>query len=75
MVVKRIHLHVFHMCTPLSSYPLAVVGNSGGSSFECSNWVVQLAAEIHWLVGVSCEGFEGQFLVILIAIEAEERHR
>jgi hypothetical protein len=36
---------------------------------------VHLGTEINRLVGVSCDGFEGQFLAILIAIEAKERHR
>jgi hypothetical protein len=46
------------LCTLLSSYPLAVLGNSGGSCFECSDWVVERAKEIHRVVGVSGVGFE-----------------
>jgi hypothetical protein len=58
--------------SPLSSYPLAVLGDLCGLGFECSNWVVQIAMGFYRLVGLSCEGFEGQLLAILIAIEAEE---
>jgi hypothetical protein len=36
---------------------------------------MQLVTEIYWLVGISCEGFEGEFLAILIAIEVEECHK
>jgi hypothetical protein len=60
---------------PLSSYPLTVLGNLGGLGFECSDWVVQNAMGFYRLVGVSCKGFEGQLLAMLIAIEAEEYHR
>ncbi len=50
------------LCTPLSSYPLSVLGNSCSPSLEYSDWVVQLATTIYRLVGVPCEGFEGHFL-------------
>jgi hypothetical protein len=35
-----------------------------------SDWVLQCAKEIRCVVGVSCEGFEEQFMAILTAIEA-----
>jgi hypothetical protein len=60
--------------TPLNSYPL-VLGNSGGSSFECSDWVVQRVKEIHMIVGICCVGSEEQFLALLIAIEIETRRQ
>jgi hypothetical protein len=44
------------LCTCLSSYSLAVLGNFGGSSFGCSDWLVQRAREIHRAVG-SCAVF------------------
>lgn len=61
--------------SPLSSYPLAVLGELGSSRFEISDWVVQVAMGFHQLVGVSCKGFEGQLLAILTAIEVEEVRR
>ena len=35
---------------PLSSFSFAVLGNASGSSFECLDWVVQRAREIHQVV-------------------------
>lgn len=46
---------------PPKLLPLCCVGEVGRFKFECSNWVMQLATEIYWLVGISCEGFEGDF--------------
>jgi hypothetical protein len=60
--------------SPLSSYPLTVLGDLVGPGFECFDWVVQNAIGFYWLVGVSCEGFEGSF-AMLRAIKAKEYHR
>jgi hypothetical protein len=47
------------VCEPLSCCsPLA------------SSWVLQKVKVIRHVVGLSCEGFEGQFMVLLTAIEA-----
>jgi len=47
----------------------AALGNSSYSVLEYSDWVVQIAKEIHQVEGVSCVGFELQFMEILTAIE------
>lgn len=47
-----------------------MLGNSGYLDLEYSDWVVQIAKAIHQVFGVSCVGFEEQFMEILIAIEA-----
>lgn len=35
-----------------------------------SNWVLEKVKEIRHLVGISCEGFEGEFMALFTAIEA-----
>lgn len=57
------------LSTPQSSYPLIVLGNSGGSSLESLDWVVQIATKIHQRMGVSCEGFD------LTPIEVEAHYK
>jgi hypothetical protein len=47
-----------------------MLGKSGYSDSEYSDWVVQIAKEIHRVVGVSCVDFAKQFMAILTAIEA-----
>jgi hypothetical protein len=39
------------LCTPPSFYSLVVLEDLGVSSFECLDWVVQIATEIHRLCG------------------------
>jgi hypothetical protein len=63
------------LCTPLSSYPPVVLGNSCYSSLEYSDWVLQRMKEIHRVVGVSCVGFEEQFMALLTFIEASCSHK
>lgn len=63
------------LCTPLCSYPHAVLENSGYSSLEYSYRVLQRVKETHWIVGVLCVGFEEQFMAILRAIEASRSHK
>lgn len=45
--------------TPLNSFHLKV-----------SDWVIRKAIEINYCVGMTCEGFEDEFLALLTAIEA-----
>lgn len=56
------------LCCPLSSYPPIVLGN-----FGYSNLVLQIVKDCLWIMGVSCVGYEKQFIALLTVIE-ERRH-
>lgn len=53
---------------PLNSCPPLEYEKSRG--INSSTWVLQKVKEIRQHVGISCEGFEAEFMVILTAIEA-----
>lgn len=36
---------------------------------RASKWVLNKAREVQWCIGLSCEGFEDQFIALLTAIE------
>jgi hypothetical protein len=55
-------------CTSLSSCPHAMVEKTGCLGLEYSDFVLHRVKEIHLVVGISCEGFEEQFMALLIAI-------
>jgi predicted nucleic acid-binding Zn finger protein len=51
------------VCEPMSCSPMA------------SNWVLLGVKDIQHVVGLCCEGFEGQFMALLIAIEASQNQK
>jgi len=55
---------------PLNVLPLAVIEEPFVPGVEASDWVVQTIKSFHHVVGVSCEGFKGDMMTLLKAIEA-----
>jgi len=58
-----------------STCPPTVFRKNICSGWEHSNWVLQRAKEIHHVLGISCEGYEEQFMAILTAIEASRSQK
>jgi len=54
----------------LDIYPLATVGEQGGSYSMSLDWVVVRVIFFCHVVGLSCEGFENQLMALFAAIEA-----
>lgn len=42
---------------------------------HASNWALNEAREVQWCVGLSCEGFEDQFIALLECTLAKGRER
>jgi hypothetical protein len=53
-------------CGPLSC-PTGVNENPDCTGPLASGWVLQKVMDIHHVVGLSCEGFEGKFMALLTA--------
>jgi len=57
------------VCGPLNCCTPGVFVNSECSRSVASSWVLQKMEDIHHCVGLSSDGFEGEFMALLTAIE------
>jgi hypothetical protein len=62
-------LHSSKVMTPI------VFGKYICLGLEYSDWVLQRVMEIYRVVGLSCEGYEEQFMALLTAIELGHCHK
>jgi len=65
----------FRDSEPLNVHPLAIIEEPVLPISDYSNWVVQKAKSFHKFVGLSCEGFEEDLMVLLSAIESSQHQR
>lgn len=55
---------------PLVVHPLAIIQEHGLPESMSSDWVVQRVKNLCHMVGLSCEGFEDQMIVLFNVIDA-----
>lgn len=56
----------------LNVHPIAIIEETILLVVEASEWVVLRVKSFRHIVGMSCEGFEGELMVLLTAIEASK---